>query len=95
MTRIEFFTMPGCQNCVTTKSLLDRLSGEYADLQIEEIDLADKPWEAARYQIMACPALAIDGKLAFLGGTDERELRRQLDPGRVKEVRRNLFRRHK
>jgi len=76
---IRFFTMPGCGACVAVRSVLDRVVPSYPDVEVEEIDLAERPEEASRYGVMACPALALDSELAFVGGVGERALRSRLD----------------
>lgn len=79
MPVIRFFTMPGCGACVVVRSMLDRVLPNYPGLEVEEIDLAERPEEASRYGVMACPALALDSDLAFVGGVSERALRSRLD----------------
>ncbi len=79
MIFVEFFTMPGCRNCVSVRALLNEMHSQYEGFSYEEIDLSKHPHEATRYNIMACPAIAINSKLMFLGGVDEKKLRRAFD----------------
>ncbi|MEE8401882.1 MAG: thioredoxin family protein [Candidatus Hydrothermarchaeaceae archaeon] len=78
MVLIEFFTMPGCQNCGKVKAVLERVKKDIENIQIKTIDLIEHPEEAQRYGIMGCPALAVDGRVEFVGGVDEGKLRKKL-----------------
>lgn len=52
-----------------------RLRQEIPDLTMEVINLADHPEVAVKYRVMATPAIAINGVLAFSGTPKEAELR--------------------
>lgn len=73
---IQFFTMPGCPACVSVETALERLCAERPELSVERIDLAEQPRAAARYGVMACPAVAVDGKLIAVGNIDLGRLRK-------------------
>jgi hypothetical protein len=45
---------------------------------MEVINLAEHPEVAVKYRIMAAPAIAINGALAFSGTPKEADLRRRL-----------------
>ncbi len=77
--RFEFFTMPGCPNCLSMEKILNSLQLEYSNMDLEEINLIDYPEEASRYGIMACPVLAINGKVAFVGGAKEKDIRQYVE----------------
>jgi len=49
------------------------------DVRIEEIDVAENPAVAMKYRVMATPALAINGRLAFTGVPSARSLRARLE----------------
>jgi len=78
MAVVEFFTMPGCPNCVKVKAVLKRVKKDIPDIEVETIDLTQRPEMAQKYGIMGCPALAIDGKVEFVGGVKEAALRKLL-----------------
>lgn len=78
MHRIEFFTMPGCANCAKVKGILERVKKDIEDLKIETIDLTKSPEMVQKYGIMGCPALVVNGRVEFVGGVKEEELRKLL-----------------
>jgi hypothetical protein len=47
--------------------LVDEARAEFADLSVEEIDVAEHPDVAVKYGVMATPAIAINGRLEFRG----------------------------
>ena len=47
--------------------LIDRARSTLPDLQLEEVDITEHPEVAVRYRVMSIPAIAINGKLEFLG----------------------------
>jgi hypothetical protein len=55
-----------------------RVRQEIPDLKMEEINLAGRPDLAVKYRVMAAPAIAINGVLAFSGVLGEADLRRRL-----------------
>lgn len=78
MIEIEFFTMPGCQNCAKVEKVLEEVKKDFENLEVKTIDLTKNPEEAQRYGIMGCPCLAINGKVEFVGGVNEKKLREKL-----------------
>ena len=58
--------------------IIARLRQEIPDLKMEVVNLADHPEMAVRYRIMATPAIAINGALAFSGTPKEADLRQRL-----------------
>ncbi|MDH3281540.1 MAG: thioredoxin family protein [Gammaproteobacteria bacterium] len=77
--KIDLLTMPGCPHCAHAKEVLERISPDYADLEVTIHDLAQEPELASRYMLMSAPGVVIDGELAFSGGLNEAELRQRLD----------------
>jgi hypothetical protein len=59
-------------------STIARVRLEIPDLKVEVINLADHPEVAVRYLVMAAPAIAINGVLAFSGTPKETDLRQRL-----------------
>ena len=47
--------------------LLDRAKGTIPDIQLEEVNITERPEVAVKYRVMSTPAIAINGKLEFLG----------------------------
>jgi thioredoxin-like negative regulator of GroEL len=50
-----------------------------ADIHLEEVDVTAHPEVAVKYRVLATPAIAIDGQLAFTGVPREEALRARLD----------------
>lgn len=48
------------------------------DLRLEEVDVTEHPEVAVKYRVMATPAIAINGKLEFVGVPAEATLRARL-----------------
>jgi len=47
--------------------LIDRARSTLPELQLEEVDITEHPEVAVKYRVMSTPAIAINGKLEFLG----------------------------
>ena len=58
--------------------IIDNLKAEFPEVRFTEIDISQHPEIAVKYRIMATPAIAINGKLEFLGAPKESELRGRL-----------------
>ena len=58
--------------------LIEQAKAEIADLHFEEVDITERPEVAVKYRVMSVPAIAINGRLAFMGIPKEEELRRRL-----------------
>jgi len=50
----------------------------FSDLELEEVDITRRPEVAVKYRVMATPAIAINGRLAFTSVPREADLRRAL-----------------
>lgn len=57
---------------------IEELRQEIPDISWEEINLAESPEVAVKYRVMATPAMAINGVLAFTGTPNEADLRQRL-----------------
>ncbi len=57
---------------------IESVRQQVPDLTMEVINLADHPEVAVKYRVMATPAIAINGVLAFCGVPKEADLRRRL-----------------
>ncbi|HET9082583.1 MAG TPA: thioredoxin family protein [Trebonia sp.] len=78
MIFVELLSVPGCDACVRLRAVLARVTSDLPHVTVKEVDLAEHPEVAARYQVMACPAVAVGGRVQFVGGVDERRLRQLL-----------------
>jgi hypothetical protein len=83
---VQVLSLPMCAECNATVETLTRLTGDYPGLQIERLNIADRPADADRYgllsfeyDLLALDALAIDGKLAGIDHPSELVLRSWLD----------------
>jgi thioredoxin-like negative regulator of GroEL len=74
MMVVELLSVEGCRSCARMRVVLERLASAFEGVSFTEIDLASDPGVAARYGVMACPAVVVDGRLRFVGGVDERAL---------------------
>jgi hypothetical protein len=65
---------------------VDEAREEFPDLNVEEVDVAERPDVAVKYGVLATPALAINGRLVFTGIPREDALRARLQSaGRGRE----------
>jgi hypothetical protein len=58
--------------------LVEEAKAEFPDLRLEEVDITVHPDVAVKYRVMATPALAINGKLEFMGVPKGAALRTRL-----------------
>ena len=58
--------------------LVEEARAEIRDLHLVEMDITEHPEVAVKYRVMATPAIAINGRLAFTGVPREADLRRAL-----------------
>jgi len=58
--------------------LVEDARAEIPDLHLVEVDITEHPEVAVKYRVMATPAIAINGRLAFTGVPREANLRRAL-----------------
>lgn len=75
MRTVELFSIPGCDACGPVRTALQRLAEDFPQITVQEIDVTEHPEVALRHRLMACPAVAVDGTVHFVGGVDERALR--------------------
>lgn len=65
--------------------LIEEAKAELPDLQLEDVDVTERPEVAVRYQVMATPAIAINGRLEFVGVPGEEALRERLQAAGSRE----------
>ncbi len=58
--------------------LIENARATLPDLRLEEVDITEHPEVALKYRVLATPAIAINGRLEFLGVPKEETLRARL-----------------
>lgn len=58
--------------------LVEQLKSEFPDLRLTEIEITQHPEVAVKYGVMSTPAVAIKGKLEFVGIPREDELKKRI-----------------
>ena len=59
-------------------AVIEPMRAERPDLVLKIVDITEHPEVAVKYRVMATPAIAINGKLAFTGVPREADLRRAI-----------------
>ena len=77
--KIDLLTMPGCGHCASAKTILDKVMGDFPEIEVVIHDITEKPELAQQYMLMSAPGVVIDGELVFSGGLDEKKLRERLE----------------
>ncbi|HTX61896.1 MAG TPA: MJ0307 family thioredoxin [Methanobacterium sp.] len=73
--KIEVFTSPSCPYCPMAVELVDEVKKEMPDdIEVEKIDIMQDREKAIEYNLMAVPAIAIDGVVKFVGAPTKEEL---------------------
>ncbi len=78
MIKIELLTMPDCVHCATAKEVINRIRGDFTELEVEIFDITEHPEISQKYMLMSAPGIVINGKLEFTGGVKEDVLRKRL-----------------
>jgi len=82
MIKVEILVSPSCVYCDSMKrrvyKVVEDLKAQKIDVNVKEIDVLKQPEIMLKYEISSTPALAVDGKLVFIGVPKEDELRRKL-----------------
>ncbi|MCH7730243.1 thioredoxin family protein [Patescibacteria group bacterium] len=70
-----------CSHCGQVKDLLEKLAPEFPDMKVQEISMIEEEGMklVQKYGIMSSPGVIINGKLAFVGGASESQLRNKLN----------------
>lgn len=75
VVKIEVFTSPSCPYCPMAVELVDEVKREMPDdVIVEKIDIMQDREKAIEYNLMAVPAIALDGIIKFLGAPSKEEL---------------------
>lgn len=80
MIRVEVFSSPGCGKCTQAKSMLKAIVEEMGQGRItwREVNILEEMDYAVELGVMSSPAIAIDGKLAFVSLPGASKLRGEL-----------------
>ena len=78
MAEIKILTTPNCNACAGVERVIEKIKTEYVDLKIEIIDITKQPEILQEYPILSAPGIVINGKLEFVGGATEKDLREKL-----------------
>ena len=57
---------------------MKKIKTEVPDVQVVEVDITQRPEVAVKYRVRATPAIAINGKLEFMGVPKENVLLNRL-----------------
>ncbi len=64
---IELFSSTGCQDCDAVKKLLEQISQQYINIDLEVVDIVEEAGRAEEYGIISVPSIVINGELLFIG----------------------------
>ncbi len=82
MVKVEILVSPRCAYCDAVKKrvykVVEELKAQKIDIRVEEIDVLKHPEIMLKYEISSTPALAVNGRLTFIGVPKEDEIRRHL-----------------
>jgi len=66
--QVEVFTSPSCPYCPMAEQVVEEAKREIGDvMDVEVINIMEDREKALDYGLMAVPAIAINGKIEFLG----------------------------
>jgi small redox-active disulfide protein 1 len=73
--KVEVFTSPSCPYCPMAVELVEEVKKEMPDeLEVEKIDIMKDREKAVEYNLMAVPAIALNGVVKFVGAPSKEEL---------------------
>lgn len=74
VVKVEVFTSPSCPYCPMAVELVDEVKKEMPDdLDVERIDIMQDRDKAIEYNLMAVPAIALNGVVKFVGTPTKEE----------------------
>ncbi len=75
VVKVEVFTSPSCPYCPMAIELVEEVKKEMPDdLEVEKIDIMKDREKAVEYNLMAVPAIALNGVVKFVGAPSKEEL---------------------
>lgn len=79
MVKLQILESPGCAKCASAKQAWERIKDDYPEVEVEAIDITERPELAVKYGLMSTPGIVINGQLNASGVGDEQRLRKLLD----------------
>jgi len=83
MVKVEILISPHCAYCDAMKrrvyKVVEELKAQKINVSVEEIDVLKHPEIRLKYEISSTPALAVNGRLLFIGVPKEDEIRHHLE----------------
>jgi glutaredoxin len=83
MVLVEILTSPSCPHCETVKHrinrIVDGINPKERRINVKIIDLINQPEIRLKYDLMSTPAVAINGKLIFIGVPPDEDIKRELE----------------
>ncbi len=77
MIKLEVLTSPTCTYCSAAKIRINKVVEEMRqsrNITIKEINVTEHPEIMLKYGVRATPAIAINGRLVYIGLPTEREI---------------------
>ena len=75
VVKVEVFTSPSCPYCPMAVQVVEEVEKEMPnDLEVEKIDIMKDREKAIEYNLMAVPAIALNGVVKFVGAPTKEEL---------------------
>lgn len=59
-------------------TIIEKIKAEVPEVRLVEVDITEHPEIVVKYRIMATPAIAINGRLEFMGVPKEGALRNRI-----------------
>ncbi|MFN3621720.1 MAG: thioredoxin family protein [Nitrososphaerales archaeon] len=88
MVMVEVLTSPRCAYCNTVKmrvnKVVEELKKQKVDVAVKEVDVLKQPEIRLKYEITSTPALAVNGKLVYIGVPPEDVIKRIIEEAYVK-----------
>ena len=77
--KVLILDVPGCASCKFAEQLIKQIrKEEKLKFKVEVKDITKHPELLEKYQVLSAPGIVIDGKLAFSGKPNVKELREKL-----------------
>jgi len=83
MVKVEILVSPKCAYCDAVKrrvyKVVEELKAQKIDVSVKETDVIRHPEIMLKYEITSTPAIAVNGKLAFIGVPKEEEIKHHIE----------------
>jgi len=77
--KVLILDVPGCASCKLAEALIKQIrKEEKLKFKVEVKDITKHPALLQKYPVLSVPGIVIDGKLAFTGKPNVKELRKKL-----------------